>query len=67
MFKIASVWGVAILVCVAIVKLTAFGPVILTISAKHGWGVHTGDLVTVVPVGLALVFTVWKVRNLQKV
>ena len=67
MLKIFSVWGVAILICVAVVKLTAIGPIILTISATHGWGIHTGDLVTIVPLGLALAYTIWTVRKRQKI
>ena len=67
MLKIFSVWGVAILICVAIVKLTAVGPIIFTSSATHGWGVHTGDLVTIIPLGLALAYTIWTVRKHQKI
>jgi len=67
MLKIFSVWGVAILICVAVVKLTAIGPIILTISATHGWGVHTGDLVTIIPLSLALAYTIWAGRKNQKI
>lgn len=63
MFKIFSVWGVAILICVAIVKFTAIGPIIFTISATHEWGVHTGDLVTIIPLGLALAYTIRKLQS----
>lgn len=36
----------------AFVKLTSIGPVILTISEKRGWGVHSGDLLVFVPLAL---------------
>lgn len=64
--KITLAWFAAIAICIAIVKLTAIGPVILTISSKYGMGVHTFDLVTIIPVALATAFTVAKIRASKK-
>jgi len=61
--QILLVWVSAIAVCIAIVKLTAIGPVILTISSRYGMGVHTFDLVTVIPITFASIFTFMKLRK----
>lgn len=37
----------------AIVKILRIGPVILVVSEEHGWGVHTGDFLAVIPLGIA--------------
>lgn len=64
MMKVFGIWVFVVGACFAWVKLTAIGPVILTISAKHGWGVHSGDLVLVVPA--FLVGILGSVRLLKK-
>lgn len=65
-FKIATVWLVVFSVNIAIVKATAIGPVVLTISAKHGWGVHSFDLI-VFPIALTgLIITVMLLLNVKK-
>lgn len=56
-FSLAIIWGIAIAIAFVIVKVAKIGPVILTISAEHGWGVHTGDFLAVIPVLAAIVFT----------
>lgn len=60
---IATSWAVAIIASAAIVKLTAIGPVVLTISAKHGWGVHTGDALVLIPVSAAVSVTTLAFRR----
>lgn len=42
-----------------IVFVTRIGPVILVISASHGHGVHTGDLITI-PMGLAALYLTYR-------
>lgn len=57
MAKALGAWVVAGTVSLAIVKLTSIGPVILTVSAERGWGVHTFDLITIIPATAAAVYS----------
>lgn len=51
-------WALVLFLVLLVVKGTSIGPVILTISASHGWGVHTFDLV-VFPIILVGVLLTW--------
>lgn len=55
--KALGAWAAAGVVSLAVVKLTSIGPVILTVSAERGWGVHTFDLITIIPVAAAAVYS----------
>lgn len=57
MAKALGSWVAAGAVSLAVVKLTSIGPVILTVSAERGWGVHTFDLITIIPVTAAAVYS----------
>lgn len=59
MKHLVLLWLITLAACFAFVKLVALGPVILTISAKHGWGVHTGDLLTLLPLAAITGYTVY--------
>lgn len=54
---LAFLWGAVALGSVAFMKLTEIGPVILVIHNDLGIGVHSGDLLTLIPAAIALVFT----------
>lgn len=43
--KVAILWAIIAFINLFIIKGTSIGPVILTISTTHGWGVHTFDLI----------------------
>jgi hypothetical protein len=62
---VAAAWAFAGVAAVAVVKGTAIGPVVLTISEAHGWGVHTGDSLVLVPLAVATVLHVkrWPSRR----
>lgn len=55
-------WVVCLAVAFVIVKVLRMGPVILVVSERMGWGVHTGDFLALVPLGIAVVATVMSVR-----
>ena len=55
--KALGAWTLAGIVSLAIVKLTSIGPVILTISAERGWGIHTFDLITIIPAIAAAIYS----------
>lgn len=57
-FLLAIVWVIALAIAFVIVKVAKIGPVILTISAEHGWGVHTGDFLALIPLLIATI-TSW--------
>jgi hypothetical protein len=42
-------FAVAAAASLFIVKGTAIGPVVLTVNASRGWGVHVGDALAVLP------------------
>lgn len=51
----------ASLFALAWVKLTRLGPVVAVMSEERGWGVHSGDLLGLVPLGLTALWA-WKVK-----
>jgi hypothetical protein len=53
MKKLLIIWLTCAAAAFIIVKVAKIGPVIATISATYGWGVHTGDLLALVPAGIA--------------
>lgn len=55
--KALIAWSTAIAISIAIVKLTSIGPVILTISETYGMGVHSFDLITVIPISIAFMYS----------
>lgn len=61
--SIALIWFAAVAICVAIVKLTAIGDVIFVISETHGMGVHSFDLITIIPLTVAMILTISKLRS----
>ena len=61
--SIALIWFVAGAICVAIVKLTAIGEVIFVISETYGMGVHSFDLITIIPLTVAMLATIAKLRS----
>lgn len=54
--KVITTGGIAacLAAAFAIVKVLRIGPVIFVVSESHGWGVHTGDFLALVPLGIAL-------------
>lgn len=62
-FSISVVWFLAIIVSLAVVKLTSIGEVIFVISESRGMGVHTFDLITIFPVSIAAVITIVKLKS----
>lgn len=53
-------WIITFIFSTLVVKGTAVGPVILVISEARGWGVHTFDLITLIPIGFMCFLTyVW--------
>lgn len=56
-------WAAVLLLCAAYVKAFAFGPVIFVISDRFGWGVHTGDLWTLVLIIPMIIITVVVLRS----
>jgi hypothetical protein len=65
MKKLIAVWAACAVAAFVLVKVVKIGPVIFTISAEHGWGVHSGDLLVIIPVAVALYAAVryWKKRQ----
>jgi hypothetical protein len=61
--KLSLLWIAALVVSLALVKLTKIGPVIFVISAEHSWGVHSGDLLVVIPMLAALTVTLRIVKK----
>lgn len=55
---LASVWFAAGGAAFFIVKVFKIGPIIYTFSAEHGWGLHSGDFLALIPLGIALTLTV---------
>lgn len=62
-FSISIAWFTAILISLAIVKLTSIGDVILVISESRGMGVHSFDLITIIPMTVAALITVVKLKS----
>lgn len=56
--RMVAHWVLIGFLVLLVVKGTSIGPVILTISASHGWGVHVFDLV-VFPIILVGVLLSW--------
>lgn len=54
MKKLLTIWAVCAVIAFVLVKVVKIGPVIFTISAEHGWGVHSGDFLVLVPIAVAL-------------
>lgn len=61
--KLVIVWVVAFAIALFVVKGTKIGPVVFTISEKHGMGVHSFDLVAFIPMVVALLFTVKAIKK----
>lgn len=62
----ASFWlAPNLLLAAFIVKGTRIGPVIGVISEKRGWGVHTGDLLALLPLTIGLLGTIHSVKSYQ--
>lgn len=55
---LAFVWLAAGGAAFFIVKVFKIGPIIYTFSLEHGWGLHSGDFLALIPLGLALAATV---------
>lgn len=58
--KKLTAWALALTASALIVKGTSIGPVILVVSESRGWGVHTGDSLILIPLGLAALYTMMK-------
>jgi len=58
MKKLLIIWFVCGIAALALVKFTKIGPTIFTISAEHSWGIHSGDLLVVLPVAVAVIAAV---------
>lgn len=56
---LASVWLTALGAAFFIVKIFKIGPIIYSISIEHGWGIHSGDFLALIPLALALAVTVF--------
>ena len=59
MLKLGLLWIAVSVVCLFIVKFTKIGPIVFSISIEHGWGVHSGDLLTLLPLMVGVIGTVW--------
>lgn len=55
---LASVWLTAAGAAFFIVKVFKIGPIIYTFSLEKGWGLHSGDFLALIPLGIALAVTV---------
>lgn len=55
---IPIVWAICLSVAFVIVKVLRIGPVILVVSERMGWGVHTGDFLAIPVILVAVVATV---------
>lgn len=62
-FSISIAWFAAILISLVIVKLTSIGEVVFVISESHGMGVHSFDLITIIPMTVAALITVVKLKS----
>lgn len=65
MKKLLLVWGITAAIIVFIVKFTRIGPVVFVISESHGWGVHSGDSLILIPFALATMLTVRSMKNVK--
>ena len=54
---VPATWGICLSVAFVIVKVLRIGPVIFVVSDKMGWGVHTGDFLSFIPLLLAVGIT----------
>ena len=63
--RILTVWTLAGAASLVFVKTVAIGPVVLTISERRGWGIHTGDALVLLFIVPALVWTVLELRRNQ--
>lgn len=52
-----ATWIVALISAFFIVKVFRIGPVIYVVSEEHGWGIHSGDFLALIPLGLAFALT----------
>lgn len=51
--RLALGWLLAAVAAFALVKGTRIGPVVLVVSETHGWGVHAGDALALLPASVA--------------
>lgn len=58
-FLMITMWVVAGVISSWIVFGAKIGPILLTVSAEHGWGIHTGDFLAFIPVIFSTVVT-WR-------
>lgn len=56
--KLITVWVFVIAICFYVVKFTSIGPIIYTFSAEYGIGVHAGDILILIPLLAAMIYTV---------
>jgi hypothetical protein len=56
---LSALWLTAVGAAFLIVKVFKIGPIIYTISAEHGWGVHGGDFLALIPLTFALMITLF--------
>ncbi len=56
--KLITVWTIAVVLCIYVIKFTSIGPVIYTFSAEYGIGVHSGDALILIPLVTAIIYTV---------
>ena len=54
MKNLLIIWAVCAVIAFVLVKVVKIGPVVFIISAEHGWGVHSGDFLVLVPITVAL-------------
>ncbi len=54
-----ATWIVALISAFFIVKILRIGPVISVISEKRGWGIHSGDFLALIPLGVAVALTLF--------
>lgn len=58
-----AIWGIAATLMFLIVKGTKIGPTIFVISSEHGWGIHVGDALILIPFIVAVIITVLMVKR----
>lgn len=61
--KLGFIWTAVAIACIFIVKFTKIGPIVYSISIEHGWGVHSGDLLALIPILMGVVGTVFLKRK----
>ena len=61
--RLTVLWGLVAIITFVIVKVVKIGPIIATLDAERGWGIHSGDFLFLIPVVIATVLSVKWLRR----